>query len=162
MKRMILAPLLILLGIYLLLNQGGSLGPGTIFANFWPTLFVIPLGLFFHWLYFSMIGRRAIGVLIPGGVLLIAGLTSQTAILLDSWETMWPGFILAAAAGLFEFYWFGSRNKWLLIPVNILSVLSLLFFAVFSIGPVLNYLSYVQPLIAILLVLGGVWLIAGR
>ena len=75
---------------------------------------------------------------------------------------MWPGFILAVAAGLFEFYWFGSRNKWLLIPINILTVLSLLFFVVFSIGPVLNYLSVVQPVIAVLLVLGGAWLMLGR
>ena len=46
-KRTILAPLLILLGAYLLLNQGGTVGAGSIFATFWPTLFVIPLGLFF-------------------------------------------------------------------------------------------------------------------
>lgn len=92
----------------------------------------------------------------------MAGITSQFAILLDSWETMWPGYILAVATGLFEFYWFGSRNKWMLIPINILCVLSLLFFVVFSIGPVLNYLSFVQPLIAVLLVLGGVWLIVKR
>lgn len=162
MKRTIFAPLLILLGVYLLLNQGGSIGAGKIFATFWPTLFVIPLGLFFHWMYFSMVGRKGIGLLIPGGILLMAGITSQFAILLDSWETMWPGFILAVATGLFEFYWFGSRNKWMLIPINILCVLSLLFFVVFSIGPVLNYLSFVQPLIAVLLVLGGIWLIVKR
>lgn len=162
MKRTIFAPLLILLGIYLLLNQGGSLGAGSIFATFWPTLFVIPLGLFFHWMYFSMVGRKGIGLLIPGGILLVAGIVSQIASLFDNWETMWPGYILAVAVGLFEFYWFGTRNKWMLIPINILSILSLLFFIVFSIGPVLNYFSFVQPLIAILLVLGGVWLIAGR
>ena len=113
-------------------------------------------------MYFSMVGRKGIGLLIPGGILLMAGIVSQIATLFDSWGTMWPGYILAVAAGLFEFYWFGSRNKWLLIPINILTVLSLLFFLVFSIGPVLSYLSYVQPLIAILLVLGGAWIIAGK
>ena len=161
-KRTILAPLLILLGAYLLLNQGGSVGAGSIFATFWPTLFVIPLGLFFHWMYFSLVGRQGIGLLIPGGILLTAGIVSQIASLFDSWGSMWPGFILAVAAGLFEFYWFGSRNKWLLIPINILTVLSLLFFVVFSIGPVLNYMSVVQPVIAVLLVLGGAWLMLGR
>ncbi|GAE05753.1 membrane protein [Paenibacillus sp. JCM 10914] len=113
-------------------------------------------------MYFSLVGRKGIGLLIPGGILFVAGVVSQIATLFDSWDKMWPGFILAVAAGLFEFYWFGSRNKWLLIPINILTVLSLLFFVVFSIGPVLNHLSVVQPVIAVLLVLGGAWLILGQ
>ncbi|MFE6074497.1 hypothetical protein ACFVQB_08470 [Paenibacillus sp. NPDC057886] len=160
-KRTILAPVLILLGVYLILNQGGSLGPGTIFATFWPTLFVIPLGLFFHWLYFSMIGR-GVGLLVPGGILLTAGIVSQIAMLFGNWSTMWPGFILAVAVGLFELYWFGGRNKWLLIPINILTVISLLFFSVMSIGTMLNSLSYVQPFVAIVLIMGGAWIIVGR
>ncbi|CAM2802295.1 hypothetical protein P4H27_22915 [Paenibacillus taichungensis] len=160
-KRTILAPVLILLGVYLILNQGGSLGPGTIFATFWPTLFVIPLGLFFHWLYFSMIGR-GIGLLVPGGILLTAGIVSQIAMLFGNWSTMWPGFILAVAVGLFELYWFGGRNKWLLIPINILTVISLLFFSVMSIGTMLNSLSFVQPFVAIVLIMGGAWIIVGR
>ncbi|EAA9756054.1 hypothetical protein QP794_09045 [Paenibacillus sp. UMB7766-LJ446] len=160
-KRTILAPVLILLGVYLILNQGGSLGPGTIFATFWPTLFVIPLGLFFHWLYFSMIGR-GIGLLVPGGILLTAGVVSQIAMLFGNWSTMWPGFILAVAVGLFELYWFGGRNKWLLIPINILTVISLLFFSVMSIGTMLDSLSFVQPFVAIGLIMGGAWIIVGR
>ncbi|GAB1158180.1 MULTISPECIES: hypothetical protein [Paenibacillus] len=160
-KRTILAPVLILLGVYLILNQGGSLGPGTIFANFWPTLFVIPLGLFFHWLYFSMIGR-GVGLLVPGGILLTAGVVSQIAMLFGNWGTMWPGFILAVAVGLFELYWFGGRNKWLLIPINILMVISLLFFTVMSIGSMLSSMSFIQPFVAIVLIMGGAWLIVGR
>jgi len=160
-KRTILAPVLILLGVYLILNQGGSLGPGTIFATFWPTLFVIPLGLFFHWLYFSMIGR-GIGLLVPGGILLTAGIVSQIAMLFGNWSTMWPGFILAVAVGLFELYWFGGRNKWLLIPINILTIVSLLFFSVMSIGTMLNSLSFIQPFVAIVLIMGGAWIIVGR
>lgn len=147
--------LLLLLGIVLLLNQGESFGPGTIFAYFWPTLFVFPVGLFFHWLYFGMTGRRGVGLLIPGGVLLTTALVCQTAMLFDSWEYMWPGFILAPAAGLFEFYWFGNRNKWLLIPINILTVLSLLFFAVFSLGSVMSQLLSKSPYFAIILIIVG-------
>src|SRR5687768_15480511 len=70
---------LLLLGACLFLNQGEAFGPGKIFAYFWPSLFVIPLGLFFHWLYFSMIGRKAVGVLIPGGILFTAGVVCQIA-----------------------------------------------------------------------------------
>ncbi|MBD8840501.1 MULTISPECIES: hypothetical protein [unclassified Paenibacillus] len=160
-KRTIFAPVLILLGVYLILNQGGSLGPGTIFATFWPTLFVIPLGLFFHWLYFSMIGR-GVGLLVPGGLLLTVGIVCQIAMLFNNWGTMWPGFILAVAVGLFELYWFGGRNKWLLIPINILTVISLLFFAVMSIGTMLSSLSFIQPFVAIVLIMGGAWIMVGR
>ncbi|RJE86064.1 hypothetical protein D3P07_18435 [Paenibacillus sp. 1011MAR3C5] len=147
--------LLLLLGIILLLNQGETFGPGKIFAYFWPSLFVIPLGLLFHWLYFSVTERRVSGLLIPGGVLLTAGFVCQVAMLLGNWEYMWPGFILAPAVGLFEFYWFGKRNKWLLIPINILTVLSLLFFIVFSFGSLFDVLLTKQPYFAILLIIGG-------
>ncbi|GGJ26870.1 hypothetical protein [Paenibacillus hunanensis] len=161
-RRAILAPVLLLLGVYLFLNPGGSGNAGEIFAVFWPTLFVIPLGLFLHWLTFSLVGRKGIGMLIPGGILIVSGLVSQIAQMFGLWSVMWPGFILAVAVGLFEFYWFGSRNKWLLIPINLLTVLSLLFFAVFSIDSVLSRFVFVQPLVAVALLLGGAWLMFAR
>lgn len=161
--RTISGAVLLLLGVVLFLNQGESFGPGKIFAYFWPSLFVIPLGLFFHWMYFSMLGRRGIGVLIPGGILFTVGIVCQFSMLFDSWGYMWPGFILAPAVGLFEFYWFGNRNKWLLIPINILTVLSLLFFAVFSLGALYNKLLFSQPLVAIaLIIVGALTLIAKK
>lgn len=159
--RAILGAVLLLLGAYLFLNQGGSYGTGDIFAYFWPSLFVIPLGLFFHWMYFKMIGRKGVGLLIPGGVLLIAGMVCQVAMLFDSWEYMWPGFIFAPAVGLFEFYWFGGRNKWLLIPINILTVLSVLFFIIFTAGALLGKISG-QPIIAVAILLVGAFLLIGR
>lgn len=146
---------MLLLGIILLLNQGNTFGPGKIFTYFWPTLFVFPLGLFFHWLYFGMTGRKGVGLLIPGGVLLTTAIVCQIAMLFDSWVYMWPGFIAAPAVGLLEFYWFGNRNKWLLIPINILTVLSLLFFAVFSLGSLFNTFLAGQPFFAIILIIGG-------
>ncbi|WP_322907811.1 hypothetical protein [Paenibacillus campi] len=161
-KRAIIAPVLLLLGVYLFLNPGGSGNAGEIFAIFWPTLFVIPLGLFLHWLTFSLVGRQGIGMLIPGGILIVGGLVSQIAQMFGLWGMMWPGFILAVAVGLFEFYWFGTRNKWLLIPINLLTVLSLLFFAVFSIDSVLSRFVFVQPLVAVALLLGGAWMMFAR
>lgn len=147
--------LLLLLGVVLLLNQGETFGPGRIFALFWPSLFVIPLGLFFHWLYFGMMGRKGIGLLIPGGTLLTVGLVCQIAMLFNNWSYMWPGFVIAPAVGLLEFYWFGNRNKWLLIPINILTVLSLLFFAVFSLGRLFGDILASQPYIAVLFIVAG-------
>ncbi|MEF3303028.1 hypothetical protein [Paenibacillus sp. GYB003] len=159
--RAILGAVLMLLGAYMFLNRGGTFGPGEIFAYFWPSLFVIPLGLFFHWLYFGMVGRKGIGLLIPGGILLTAGMVCQIAMLTGGWGYMWPGFIFAVAVGLFEFYWLGSRNKWLLIPINILTVLSILFFIIFSAGSMLGHLSG-QPIVAVAVLLAGALLLVGR
>lgn len=155
-KQTLVAPLLILIGIFLLMNSSKDIGTGSIFAYFWPTFFLIPLGVFFHWMYFSQI-VRGIGLLVPGGILLTAGLTCQIAIVTDSWITMWPGFILAVAVGLFELYWFGNKNKYLLIPINILTVLSFIFFIAFSIGSMLSQFSIIQPILALLLIVTGVY-----
>ncbi|MFD0959189.1 hypothetical protein [Paenibacillus chungangensis] len=146
---------LLLLGIALLLNQGRDFGPGHIFAYFWPSLFVLPVGLFMHWLYFSYTGRRGVGLLIPGGILLTVGFVCQIAMLFNNWEYMWPGFILAPAIGLLEFYWFGGRQRALLIPISILTAISLLFFAVFTLGSLYNRFLNDIPFLPILLILGG-------
>jgi hypothetical protein len=157
---MIFGAVLMFLGVYLFLNQGDTFEPGSIFAYFWPSLFVIPMGLFFHWLYFYMLGRKGVGVLIPGGILFISGVVCQIAMLFGSWSYMWPGFIMAVAVGLFEFYWFSGRNKWLLIPINILVVLSILFFLVFSTGALLNHMTG-QPILAIAILLAGAFMLLG-
>ncbi|MFD1953299.1 hypothetical protein ACFSL6_03660 [Paenibacillus thailandensis] len=137
-KRTLIACFLILLGICLMLMKGETLNAGELIGLFWPSLFAIPLSIFFHWLYFFMLAPKAPGVLIPGGILLTAGIVCQIGMLFGNWEYLWPGFILAPAVGLFEFYWFGGRNKWLLIPINILTIVSLLFFALFSLGSLFN------------------------
>ncbi|MCD1259814.1 hypothetical protein B5M42_013320 [Paenibacillus athensensis] len=128
---------------------------GSIFTYFWPSLFVLPLGVFFHWLYFFILQRRGVGVLVPGGILFTAGIVCQLSMLFDLWHLLWPGFILAVAVGLFELYWFGGRNKWLLIPINILAVLAVVFFGVFSVGYLLGSLFGGQPILAIVLIAAG-------
>ncbi|MCI3918950.1 hypothetical protein MO973_01745 [Paenibacillus sp. TRM 82003] len=159
--RAVIGAVLILLGTFVFMNRGEGFSTGQLFEYFWPSMFVIPLGLFFHWLYFGLTGRKGVGVLVPGGILLTVGFFCQLSMLYDAWHILWPGFILAVAVGLFELYWFGGRNKWLMIPINILTVLSLLFFAIFSIGEVFNFLTG-NPLIAIgMVVVGAIVLIGG-
>jgi hypothetical protein len=160
--RTFVGPLIILFGIFLLLNRGQSLGAGELIGYFWPSIFVIPLGLFFHWLYFGMTNRKGVGLLIPGGILITAGAVCQVSMLFGNWGITWPGFIFAVVVGLFEFYWFGSRNRWLLIPINILAVLSILFFTIFTLGSLFNTLLLGQPVLAIILILIGVWIIIKR
>jgi hypothetical protein len=150
-----LGPILIILGIFLYIKGEISFDTGTIFTYFWPTLFVIPVGVFFHWLYFGILNRRGVGVLVPGGIVFTAGIVCQISMLFDIWDVMWPGFMFAVAVGLLELYWFGGRNKWLLIPINILVVLSLLFFVIFSIGTLFSSISEYQSVIAIVLIVAG-------
>lgn len=158
-----LGPALVLLGCCLLFFRKEAVSTGMLFGTFWPTLFVLPLGLFFHWLYFSMTSQRAYGLLVPGGILFTTGIVCQLATLFDSWQYLWPGFILAPAVGLFEMYWFGNRNKYLLIPINILTVLSVLFFAVFSFGTLYNRMVVGQPALAVaLIVIGAIVMFAPR
>ncbi|WP_020619971.1 hypothetical protein [Paenibacillus daejeonensis] len=161
-RKAVLGAVLLLFGVFLFLGQSINYSTGQLFAYFWPTLFVIPLGLFFHWMYFSLIGRNGVGLLIPGGILITAGFICQIAMLFNNWYYMWPGFILAPAVGLFEFYWFGYRNKWILLPVQILTVLSLLFFAIFTAGGLLSQLSGGQSAIGLLLIVAGAYLLVAR
>jgi hypothetical protein len=84
-----------------------------------------------HSIFFSGKNKDA-GILVPGGILLFTGLTCQISMFFDVWGIAWPGFILAVAIGLFELYLFGNRKKGLLIPVGILTVLSIIFFDSFT------------------------------
>ncbi|MOA37062.1 hypothetical protein D3C78_1586290 [compost metagenome] len=102
-----------------------------------------------------MTRQKATGLLIPGGILFTVGLVCQLSVIFDSWQYLWPGFIAAPAIGLLEFYWFGGRNRWLLIPINILGGLSILFFAVFSLGALYNRFIFGQPILAIALIIFG-------
>lgn len=159
--RAIIGACFILLGALLFWNRGATFGVDSMFTYFWASIFIIPIGLLFHWLYFSVTGRKGVGLLVPGGVIFTVGLVCQIAALTDGWSYLWPGFIAAPAIGLLELYWFGSRNRYLLIPVYILLGISLLFFIVFSLGTLFDKLLG-QPLIAVVIVLIGVFLLLGK
>jgi hypothetical protein len=154
-KRSFLGILLVLLGVFLFTNRGSVMDPGSVFSYFWPSLFVIPLGILFHWMYFFATQRRGIGLLIPGGILLLGGVVCQISMLFDIWSYMWPGFPLAVALGLLEFYWFGGRNRWILVPVFILSSVSLIFFAIFTVGTIFSFNFFGQSSAAIVLIVFG-------
>ncbi|MFD2171904.1 hypothetical protein [Tumebacillus lipolyticus] len=139
MERKWIGGTLIALGLLFLIGQAGLLDnwitPGEMIALFWPTLFVIPLGIAFH-LGFFFGGRHLAGLLVPGGILLGTGVVSQFATLFDGWSYMWPGYLASVALGLFELYLFGIRQPALLIPVGILGGLSVIFFAIFGLGQI--------------------------
>lgn len=154
-KKTLAGAVLLVLGVTMLFYDGDSFSPGSLIGMYWPSMFILPLGLFFHWLYFTMTAPKAPGILVPGGVLMTAGIVCQISMLFDSWGYMWPGFILAPAVGLLELYWFGGRNKYLLIPISILTVLACVFFFVFTLGTLLGKLMLGGPAIAAALILIG-------
>ncbi|HEX2927201.1 MAG TPA: DUF5668 domain-containing protein [Ruminiclostridium sp.] len=158
---MFIGLVLILLGILYLLSTLGIFqiyfnifDVGFLFSHFWPLFLIIP-GIIFHYSYFTAKTPDA-GLLVPGGILLVTGLTCQISMLFDLWAYMWPGFMLAVAVGLFELYLFGTREKGLLIPVFILGGLSLIFFT-FSLGRLWLLRTYLLPAI---LILGGILIVA--
>ncbi len=157
---MIVGLVLILIGIAFLLRNFGIFeiyfdifDIGFLLSRFWPMFLIIP-GLIFHYSFFTAKTQDA-GLLVPGGILLVMGLTCQISMLFSAWSYMWPGFILAVAVGLFELYLFGSKEKGLLIPVFILGGLSLIFFAI-SLGRITMLRLYLIPAI---LIFGGLLIV---
>ena len=94
--------------------------------NLWP-LVVLIVGLFFEFSYF--INRKDAGLLVPGGILTTYGLLFLYSSIADRGAIgrLWPIYPLGVAVGLFQLYLFGGRDKGLLIPVGILTAVSLFF-----------------------------------
>lgn len=122
------------------------------FLRIWP-VFVI-LGGFGFWLGYA-INRQLISFIMPGTILVIYGLLFFYCTLF-SWDHMsflWPTFLLAPGIGFFLIYFLGGKNKLLLWPAGLLTVISVLF--------IFRYLAYLRYWPA-LLIIGGVILIFWR
>ena len=130
-----------------------------IISRFWPSLFLLVPAFLFHYGFFS--GRKKDpGLLVPGGILLILGIAFQINMLLGMWDVTWPLNIFAVAFGLFELYYFGNREKGLLIPIFILGGLSFIFFTSFSLRGILGY-NASKIAIPLLLIVIGLFVIYG-
>ncbi len=118
--------LLILLGVLFLGNNLAWFNLD--WENLWPLVMI--LGGILFWI--GWIGnRKEVGLLMPGTILTTYGLLflycSQ-----DGWyqmDRLWPVFLLGPGLGFFFMYLLGSRERGLLIPASILTVLAILFWA---------------------------------
>lgn len=131
---------LVTIGLLMILSNLGMVPSfWSLIGTFWP-LVIIFMSLLFHVGYYS--NPKNVGLLVPGGILLTVGIVCQCSMLWGLWKYMWPGFILAPAVGLFELYIFGKRDKGLLIPISILTGISLIFFSLMlnSLGSFSKYL----------------------
>ena len=118
--------ILLIVGVIILLGKAGVFG--FLGAIFWPLLVLIP-GILIHVLYF---GRLVPAVmLVPGGVLVVYSLLFILCNIFgyDSLKYLWPLFIFGVAAGLYEYYLFGSAVPKIVFTAAIaLTAASALFF----------------------------------
>lgn len=135
--------------------------PGYIISRFWPSLVLLVPAFIFHYRFFS--GRKKDpGLLVPGGILLVLGIAFQINMLFGMWEVTWPLNIFAVAFGLFELYYFGNREKGLLIPIFILGGLSFIFFTSFSLRELLGFNASKAAIPLVLIVIGLIVIFGGK
>lgn len=123
--------ILVVFGVLILLSNLDvfefSFSIGKLVGYFWSTLFIILPAIAMHSIFFS--GKsKGPGILVPAGILLIIGIVCQLSMMFHLWNLLWPGYIFSVAFGLFELYIFGGKRRGLLIPITILTGLSLVFF----------------------------------
>jgi uncharacterized membrane protein HdeD (DUF308 family) len=124
-SKVIYGLLFLTIGVLLIF---GVFDDRNIWEFIWPLFILIP-GLSMELDYFANRSPNKVGELVPGGILTILGLFFYFNIFTNFsyMDLLWPIFILAPAFGLFQLYIFGKRERGLLIPVGILSVIGLIF-----------------------------------
>ncbi|WP_078381281.1 LiaI-LiaF-like domain-containing protein [Sutcliffiella halmapala] len=148
--------LLIFMGIVFLLQ---TLGVFVIsWGHFWPLFILVP-GIIFHLSFFLSGAQKSMaGLLVPGGILVIIGLLFFFEIA-TSWSyshATWPIYLFAVAFGLFELWFFGTREVGLLIPVLILTVLGVFFI-------IEQFIAFpIQHLWPLILIVVGLYLLIGK
>lgn len=158
-----LGGIIVIIGILFLLKNFHILAfdPFWILSRFWAAIFIMLPGFMFHSRFFSG-NRRNPGLLVPGGILLVTGTALQIGSLFGGWNIIWPAFIFSVAVGLFELYYFGNRERGLLIPAGILTGLSALFFMSFSLGQLIRFSTRPFILPVVLIGTGLVFMLGNR
>mgnify|MGYP006276128169 CR=1 FL=1 len=126
------------IGLSLLLHQLSIINMPL--SKSWP-IFILGLGVAFEVSYFTnpLRNKANLSLLIPGGILVtVGGLFLFVVMTKYSYLAfLWPIFILAVALGLYQFYYFGSKNVWILIPALITGVTGSIFLVNYLLTPYL-------------------------
>ncbi|WP_150266321.1 hypothetical protein [Paenibacillus tepidiphilus] len=140
-------------GLVIFLGKWGVFG--FLGRTLWPLVLLIP-GLLLHVLFFTR--RAPAAVLVPGGMLATYGLLFGFC---NTWgwgfmAHLWPLLLLGVAVGIYEYAYYTPRSGGLVAAAVIGGILSLvlLFFSMLGTGALY--------LLGILLILAGIWMIAGR
>ena len=150
--------LLIIIGCLFLMNY---LFPQLIFTadRAWPFFVLIP-GLVFELNYF--LTSKNVWSLIPGGILITLGLVFFFEAFTD-WSFaayFWPLYIFAPVVGLSQFYYFGAKNRKLLIPISILTAVAVVSMIISMLA--LVSINFISIFIAIIFIIGGLLILLKR
>ncbi len=141
-KRQVVPGLImIMVGIVFLLGNFGALDLD--WEVLWTWILIV-MGVIF-WLGF-IFDRTKDGLIMPGTILLTIGVVFNINARYD-WAHMdhlWPFFILAPAFGFFAMYLFGKRDRGILVPAAILSIVG----TIFLMGSI-PVLKFIWPLLLI-------------
>ncbi|QHE51836.1 hypothetical protein [Pontibacillus sp. HMF3514] len=123
----------------------------------WPIFIFIPALGFHAGFFLSGMRKNMAGLLVPGGILMTLSLLFYFEVMTDFQyaEYTWPIYILAPAVGLFELWLFSGREKGLLIPIGILTVIAGLFLAQMLFAAIFKF----WPIIFIVI---GLYILFGR
>lgn len=142
--------ILLAVGVTILIGEAFS------YRFIWPGFIASPaVGL----LLLYMFGERSPGLLVPIGTLFTVAGTCFLSQLLGLWGILWPGFIMAPAVGLFLLYLTDTSKSGILIPVFILTGISVVFFSIFTLGSLGKYFKYI---VGAILVITGIRVITKR
>lgn len=158
-KNLFWGILFILLGAFLLLGKYVFLDFFSI-SKLWPFFVLVP-GLAFEASYF--LDKKNAGILVPGGILTTIGLLFffETYTNWSHAGYTWPIYILAVAIGLFQLYYFGGRQKGLLIPVFILTLVAAVSAFTMLSNSLFKGLDFTY-FIAIIFILLGIYLLISK
>ncbi|WP_139997845.1 MULTISPECIES: hypothetical protein [Paenibacillus] len=146
--------ILLLAGLVILLGKLGVFG--FLGSIFWPLLVLIP-GILLHVLYFGRLVPAV--VLVPGGMLVVYAVLFIVCNLFgwDKLKYLWPLFIFGVAAGLYEYYLFGSSRPRVVLTASMaLAAASAVFFVLVLLW------SWGIYAIAAALIAAGVWLMLSK
>jgi hypothetical protein len=133
--------ILIFIGIVAVLNNFEAINLD--WEVLW-TYFILLLGLIF-WLGF-IFDRSKDGLIMPGTILLTYGIILNLHMRFGNMDILWPFFILGPAFGFYAMYLLGKRDRGLLIPAVILTIIGSIFLL-----QSYSYIRYVWPLVLVVL-----------
>ncbi|HPC99738.1 MAG TPA: DUF5668 domain-containing protein [Acetivibrio sp.] len=110
-------------------------------SRLWPMIILV-LGLIFEFSYF--VGKKSPGLLVPGGILTVTGFL----FLFESFtgwyfsKYTWPIYIISVAFGLFQLYLFSGKPKGLLIPISVLTTVSVVSLSIIILNIVTSSINF--------------------
>ncbi|HOQ38347.1 MAG TPA: hypothetical protein PK033_07005 [Acetivibrio sp.] len=123
-------------------------------SRLWPII-ILGLGLIFELSYFF--GKKSPGFLVPGGILTVIGFLFLFESI-TGWnfsKYTWPVYIIAVAFGLFQLYLFSGKPKGLLIPVFVLTTVSVVSFGIIMLNMFISVINLGLLIPLALFLLGG-------